>query len=131
MKCFSFANELETVRNRQKIARCARRFMRPSKVEMATSHTEVVQLLAARPCCRRPPLRRPSRPSGCHAARNHRAHGGFLPGQANRLPGRAMAYAGRIDSYDWDKRHVTGAPWCARESAVVQLVRARYYEGEE
>ena len=51
MKCFSFENELETVRNRQKIARCARRFMRPSKVEMATSHTEVVQLLAARPEC--------------------------------------------------------------------------------
>jgi hypothetical protein len=49
MRCFCFENELETVRNRRKIARCARRFMRPSKVEMATSHTEVVQLLAARP----------------------------------------------------------------------------------
>ena len=49
MRCFCFENELETVRNRQKIARCARRFMRPSKVEMATSHTEVVQLLAVRP----------------------------------------------------------------------------------
>ena len=59
MKCFCFENELETVRNRQKsrAARAPPRRARAAscvrvKVEMATSHTEVVQLLAARPRAR-------------------------------------------------------------------------------
>ena len=45
MKCFCFENKLETVHETVKISRaCVHQ-----NVEMATSHTEVVQLLAARP----------------------------------------------------------------------------------